>query len=198
MSSMRVGVLSAALLFLPWMYLASATEPDDLLASTNQFSTIFSDMGWGFPYLSLKEDHDYCIAKYQWWTDLSTMPTGLAGAFADSSATSDGTKVLPLKLVLDVESGVIAVKTDSGDTLLSVSKPSTYDAAAKYTYTFNAWSAFFCGGFDDMDDCAEGLLPQRLVLRVFLADINDMPMANVLSNLQDGGIELRLGASVGM
>jgi hypothetical protein len=171
MSSMRVGVLSSVLLLLPSVYTASATEPDDLLTSTNQFSSIFSEMGWGFPYLSPKEDHDYCVAKYQWWTDFSTLPQAVSDAFTDSSATSDGIKVLPLKLVLDVESGGIAVKTDSGDTLLSVSKPSTYDAAAKYTALFNAWNPFFCVGYSD--HCAEQLQPERLVLRVFLADIND-------------------------
>jgi hypothetical protein len=90
MSSLRVGVLSGVLLSLPFVYSASASEPDDLLASTNQFSTIFSDMGWGFPYLSPVEDHDYCVAKYQWWTDFSAMPQAVSGNIS-VSVTATGT-----------------------------------------------------------------------------------------------------------
>jgi Bacterial Ig domain/FlgD Ig-like domain len=143
----------------------------DLLADPNQFSSIFSEQGWGFPYLTITERPFCGPAKNPWWTDFSAMPKELADAFANSSATSAGFKVLQVTLVLNVETGNIAVETDSTNSVLLSSQPTGYDAAAKYTALLYAWNPFVCSG--DIDSCAKQLQPQRLVLHVFLADIND-------------------------
>jgi hypothetical protein len=166
----------------------------DLLADPNQFSSIFSEQGWGFPYLTITERPFCGPAKSPWWTDFSAMPKEIADAFANSSATSAGFRVLPVTLVLNVETGIIAVETDSTNSVLSLSQPTGYDAPARYNALLYAWNPFVCAG--DIDSCAQQLQPQRLVLHVFLADINDHE--NCLLADQEAGAKGQAGMFTAM
>jgi Bacterial Ig domain/FlgD Ig-like domain len=101
------------------------------------------------------------------------MPKELAAEFANATVVSDGIKRLPLLLSLNLETGEISVQTESGKTILTVPKPKDYDAAGTYDTLLRSWWPFFCWA-GDADSCRKALQPERLVLHVWLTDVNDM------------------------
>jgi Family of unknown function (DUF6345)/Bacterial Ig domain/FlgD Ig-like domain len=192
MQTLRVVVLCSAL-FTCCEAVLAADECSDVLANVDQFSTIFSEQSWSFPFLTVSERPLCDPAKNPWWTDFSAMPKKLAAEFSNASMVSDGIKRLPLMLSLNVETREVLIQTGSGETVLSVAAPKDYDAAAKYTSLLNAWHPFFCGG-DDVDSCRKALHPERLVLHVWLADLNDMASYEKLLAEQEAAAKAALEA----
>jgi hypothetical protein len=188
MEELRIVVLCSALLMCCNVVLA-ADECSDVLVSVDQFSDIFTDQNWSFPFLTLSERALCDPAKSPWWADFSTLPKGLTAAFSDASTVSHGIKFLPLTLSMNIEVAGISVQTESGKTILSVAAPKGYDAAANYNALFNAWYPFFCVA-GDIDMCRKTLQPERLVLHVQLADINDrVAYEKALADELAGGAE---------
>ena len=180
MRSLRLAGLSVFLLLFPQSIPHASATADavagdpclDTVVSVDQFSSIFLE-SWWFPFLTISERPLACPAKYEWWTDFSAMPKALVAEFINAYVVKDGIRHLPLMLTLNVDTGQVSVQTESGETLLSLPKPAGFDAAAKYEGIFRACYPFVCWG-DDADACRKALQPRRLVLQVWLTDVNDL------------------------
>jgi hypothetical protein len=180
MQKLRVGILFLALLLFSQtvhsVTLSEATlstdESSDVLVNADQLSSIFAEQNWGFPFLTITERAFCDSAKNPWWTDFSAMPKELSAEFSNATKISDGLKVLPLVLVLNIETGQISVETESLKPILLLTNPKGYDAATQYANLFKTWYFMFCSG-GEIDSCRKELRPERLALHVSLADVND-------------------------
>ncbi len=193
----------------------SAVQADDgvwvALTNVNQLVTVFANPPGGIPFvlpLDTAPTNDFPQWWVRtadpfwpmtrgvpiWWTDFGSMPTNFT-ALRDYQSTTNasGIQLWPLKLVRFEDTGAVSVQVPGdGTELLSVSPSSSYEPDGQYEWILWEWNVLGIfqnkQPYDELVAQYPDLAPQRLILPLWIADINDMPVCETTTGVSPSGM----------